>query len=65
MRIETYEQRVLVPDEGMWLYNAEARAISDKVCLGKDADASAWVEITDEVKQRLEAEWKAAQEGAE
>ena len=56
MRTETYEQRVLFPDEGMWLYNAEARAISDKVYLGKEADASTWIEITDDEKQRIECE---------
>lgn len=59
MKIETYEQRVITPDEGMWLYNAEAQSISDKVYLGKEADASARVEITDGEKQRLEAEWSA------
>jgi hypothetical protein len=40
MKIETYEQRILIPEEGHWLYNAEAHVISDKVYLGKTADAS-------------------------
>ena len=57
MKIETYEQRVLVPDGGKWLYNADIQVISDKVYLGKNAEASEWCEITDEEKQRLEEEW--------
>lgn len=48
MRIETYEQRILIPEEGKWLYNANADVVSDKAYLGKEADASEWVEITEE-----------------
>jgi hypothetical protein len=40
MKIETYEQRILIPEEGHWLYNSEAQVISDKVYLGKTADTS-------------------------
>lgn len=40
MKIETYEQRILIPEEGHWLYNVEAHVISDKVYLGKTADVS-------------------------
>lgn len=58
MKIETYEQRILIPDEGHWLYNAEAQVISDKVYLGKNADALAWVEITDAEKEVIEKEWE-------
>jgi hypothetical protein len=58
MKIETYEQRILTPELGYWLYNAEAQVISDKVYLGKNADASAWVEITQERKEKLEKEWE-------
>lgn len=58
MQIQTYEQRILIPDEGKWLYNENAKAISDKVYLGKDADASEWVEITTEEKEALEKEWE-------
>ena len=52
-------QRVLTPDENMWLYNESQRVISDsdKVYLGIEADASDWTEITDERKQELEAMW--------
>lgn len=56
MQIETYEQRILIPEEGKWLYNATADVVSDKVYLGKEADASEWVEITEEEKQKIEAE---------
>lgn len=58
MTIETYEQRVLIPDEGYWLYNEKAKVISDKVYLGKTADASQWEEITEEEKIKIEASWE-------
>lgn len=58
MKVETYEQRVLIPEDGKWLYNASAKVISDKVYLGKEADASEWVEITTEEKEELEKEWE-------
>lgn len=56
MQIQTYEQRILIPEEGKWLYNATADVVSEKVYLGKDADADEWVEITEEEKQKIEAE---------
>ena len=55
MKIETFEQRILIPEKGKWLYNATDNIISDKVYLGKEADASLWVEITDAKKQKIEA----------
>ena len=58
MKIETYEQRILIPDTGKWLYNANAQVISDKVYLGKEASALDWEEITEERKAELEAEWE-------
>jgi hypothetical protein len=58
MTTETYTQRILIPDEGKWLYNENARSISDKVYLGKNADASEWVEITNAEKKALETEWQ-------
>jgi len=57
MTKETYEQRILTADEGKYLYNENAQSISDKVYLGKEADESEWVEITEQEKERLEAEW--------
>lgn len=58
MKIEEFNgQRVLTPDENMWLYNESQRVISDKVYLGVEADANDWSEITDERKQELEALW--------
>ena len=54
MQIETYEQRILIPEEGKWLYSATADVVSDKVYLGKEADASEWVEITEDEKRKIE-----------
>ena len=62
MQIEVYEQRILIPEEGKWLYNATDNVISDKVYLGINADASAWVEVTEEEKQKIEAEQEKALE---
>ena len=50
-------QRVLTPDENMWLCNESQKVISDKVYLGVEADESEWTEITDERKQEFEALW--------
>ena len=58
MTVQTYEQRILIPEENKWLYNDSAKVISDKVYLGKEADASEWVEITQEEKEALEKEWE-------
>ncbi len=58
MTIKTINnQRVLTPDNGMYLYNENIQVISDCVYLGVEADASEWTEITDEKKQELEALW--------
>lgn len=62
MIVKSYEQRVIIPDEGKFLYNANARSISDKVFLGINADANEWQEITAEEKARIEAEWEAENE---
>lgn len=51
-------QRIITPTDGMWLLNSKDRVISDKVYLGKNADESAWEEISESEKQRLEAEWE-------
>lgn len=56
MTVQTYEQRILIPEENKWLYNDSAKVISDKVYLGKEADASEWVEITQEEKEALESQ---------
>lgn len=58
MTIQTYEQRVLIPEAGHWLYNKEAQVITDKVYLGKNANAGEWIEIAEEEKQTLEKEWE-------
>lgn len=48
MIIERFEQRILKATEGHRLYNEKANSIVSIVYLGKEADASEWVEITDE-----------------
>ena len=58
MKVEMYEQKVLIAEENKWLYNANSKVVSDKVFLGKEADASEWVEITMEEKEALEKEWE-------
>ena len=58
MKIETANtQRILTPDNGMWLCNKNVQVISDKVYLGINALESDWEEITEEEKLQLEAQW--------
>ena len=40
--------RILEPSDGKWLYNGET--CSDKVYLGKNADASAWSEVDEYIE---------------
>lgn len=40
--------RILEPSDGKWLYNGET--CSDKVYLGKNADASAWTEVDEYIE---------------
>lgn len=54
MEIKRYEQVVLIPDEGKYLYNETAQVISDKVFLGINANENEWIEITEEQKQEIE-----------
>lgn len=54
MKIEVYEQRVLIPEENKYLYNETAQVISDKVYLGINANENDWIEITEEQKQEIE-----------
>ena len=58
MTTATMKIKVLYPSENHYLYNAEAKTISDKVFLGKDANESDWQEITLSEKERLEEEWE-------
>ena len=58
MQIQTYEQRILIPEEGHLLVNHEAKSISNKVYLGIHADASEWVEVTAEEAEALQKEWE-------
>lgn len=55
-------QRIITPTDGMWLLNSKDRVISDKVYLGKNADESAWEEISESEKQRLEVAWESETE---
>ena len=58
MKVQTYEQRILSPEEGHLLCNYEAKVVSDKVYLGINADASEWVEITLEEAEVLQKQWE-------
>ena len=58
MKIETYEQRILLADENKWLCNHNANTFSKKVYLGVNADAEEWVEVDNKEKERLESEWE-------
>ena len=58
MITETMKIKILIPSEYHFLYNAEAKTISDKVFLGKDANEGDWQEITLSEKERLEEEWE-------
>ena len=58
MKLETINGiRVITPNADMWLCNDNARAISDKVYLGINADENEWRDITDTEKARLEQLW--------
>ena len=58
MEIKTYEQRVLFPALGMYLYNAKEGIICENppVFLAKEAKESDWADITEEDKIRIEEE---------
>lgn len=58
MTTETMKIKVLYPSKNYFLYNAEAKTISDKVFLGIDANEDDWQEITADEKEALEKEWR-------
>ena len=60
MKIEVINGiRVGTPTESNnYLYNANARVITDEILLGIQADENEWVEITEEEKQALEKQWE-------
>lgn len=60
MKVEIYEQRVLVAEEGKWLCNKKAKTISPdgRTYLAINDDGSNWTEITTEEKEALEKEWE-------
>ncbi len=61
MKLETINGiRVITPEADMWLCNENARTISDKVYLGINAEQTAWRDITEEEKARLEELWSEA-----
>ena len=62
MEIKNKTYKVVIPSEGMWLYNERENTISDKVYMPDGADVSEWQEITDAKKQELEAQWQAEME---
>lgn len=58
MKVQTYEQRILIPEEGHLLCNHEAKVVSDKVYLGINANAEEWVEITISEAEELQKKWE-------
>ena len=62
MEIKNKTYKVVIPSEGMWLYNEREKTISDKVYMPEGADVSVWKEITETKKQELEAQWQAEME---
>lgn len=58
MKVQTYEQRILIPEENHLLVNHEAKVVSDKVYLGINADASEWAEVTAEEAEALQKSWE-------
>ena len=64
MKIEVINGiRVGTPTElNNYLYNSKAKVITDSIWLGKEADASEWIEITEEEKEALEKEWEEAED---
>lgn len=58
MKIQTYEQRILIPEEGHLLVNHEEKEIHSKVYLGINEDADKWVEITLEEAEALQKQWE-------
>lgn len=59
MRIHTYEQRILIADDGNRLCNYKEKSISsdEKVYLAINAVAEDWVEITLEEAENLQKQW--------
>ena len=62
MEIKNKSYKMVIPKEGMWLYNESEKTISDKVYMPDGEDVSEWQEITDAKKQELEAQWQAESE---
>ena len=58
MTTETMQINVLIPSENHFLVNENEKVISEKVFLGKEANADDWREITAEEKETLEKEWE-------
>ena len=58
MKIQTYEQRILIPEDGKLLVNHTAKVVSDKVFLGIHADANEWAEITIEEAEMFQRVWE-------
>lgn len=47
----------LIAEEGMFLANYTQKIIAEEVILGKYDSVENWKEITEQEKERLEAEW--------
>ena len=58
MKIQTYEQRILIPEEGHLLCNHNAKVVSDKVYLGINAQEEEWAEITIAQADSIQKQWE-------
>lgn len=58
MKTETMQIRILIPSENHYLVNKKEKIISDKVFIGKEANADDWQEITADEKESLEEKWE-------
>lgn len=53
MKTETMQIKILIPSENHYLFNEKEKIISEKVFIGKEANADDWQEITEEERQEI------------
>lgn len=53
MKTETMQIKILIPSENHFLFNEKEKIISEKVFIGKEANADDWQEITEEERQEI------------
>ena len=53
----TIDGNKITAAEGMWLVSYKLKAFGNIVCVGINDRIEDWYEITEQEKERLEAEW--------